>query len=274
MDTCSFRIGLSELCQTCARRCVIGHFDSQVGLTCNRRGEFNIIWRLSGSESYRSSFLMCDRAFLKSVDLLPCHCCEHLCPFISFSFSHFLTHTSFPLPCYLRLLVCVATASSSGLVHCASHNQILNKSGKRERAYVTEEGRRVLVPSSPSEERDSYMSGCNEKLMLMVLMDRYFFFLEDTLSVYCKNKISMPLRGCGAGAVCVYLVCSVSQEIIKVIQLLCNIYLSLMICRGDYRHRRASWHLHLGPVIFQEARVSSASVHCVVVQTIRIMCDF
>lgn len=88
----------------------------------------NIIWHLSGSESDLSSFLMCDHAFLKSVDLLPCHCCAHLC--------------------YLRLLVCVATTSSSGLVLCASHNQILNKSGKRERAYVTEEWRRVLVSSS------------------------------------------------------------------------------------------------------------------------------
>lgn len=71
-----------------------------------------------------------------------------LCNHFSLSFPHFLC----PVISYCSS---VATTSSAGPVLRASHNQILNKSGKREWAYVTEKGRRVPVPLSSSEGEDS-----------------------------------------------------------------------------------------------------------------------
>lgn len=93
-----------------------------------------------------SSSLACDCASVDFPALLPD--CTFLCPSISSSFSHFLC----PVTSHCGW---VATTSSAAPAQCSSHNQILNKSGTRERAYVTEEGRRVPVALSPSEQRGS-----------------------------------------------------------------------------------------------------------------------
>lgn len=193
-----------------------------------------------------------------------------LCTSLSIHFFFFLTLS---LPCYLRLLVCVATTSSSGLVLCASHNQILNKSGKRERAYVTEEGRRVLVPSSPSEERDSYMSGCNEEQMLMVLMDRYVFFLEDKYvlqeedlhvpeGLWCRDSLCLACMFCLTGN---------NQSDSITLQYLSQPH----DLPGRLSAPSSLLASSFGPSHFSRGNsFFCLCQHCVVVQTIRITCDF
>lgn len=100
-------------------------------------------------------------------------------PFL-FSFSHFLCRAIWDWGS-------VATTSSACPVLSASHNQILNKSGMRERAYVTEEGRGVPVPWSPLWGR---------RQRGLTLMDEEVFFQRE------KEKIFTSLLSCGAGAFC------------------------------------------------------------------------
>ena len=77
----------------------------------------------------------------------------------------------------------------------ASHNQILNKSGNRERAYVRGEGRRVPVPLSPYEERASLGPGCNEELILLQIC----FFLRGRACAVRRPYMSLwdvHVQGC------------------------------------------------------------------------------
>lgn len=128
------------------------------------------------------------------MDLLPHHCCAHLFPFIFFFF------LTLSLPSYLFLLLCAAATSSSGPVLCASHNQILNKSGKRERAYVREDGRRALVPPL---RKETAWSDCSERQKLMVLIDRCFLFRGQDFHVHeglwCRGSLCLVCVFCPTG---------------------------------------------------------------------------
>lgn len=122
-------------------------------------------------------------------------------------------------------------------IQWASHNQILNKSGKREQAYATEKGRSPFVSLT-----ETARPNCNETTMLMVL------------GQMCTRRTTCPCpcEVCSAGQSLFWLVCSVRQEIIFVIQLLCNIYHKLIIYQGNYLHRWADWHVYLGQISLQE----------------------
>lgn len=95
-----------------------------------------------------------------------------------------------------------------------SHNQILNKSGKREQAYVTEErGKgRHRPPLSPSDDRKQreVPVGCTNAQ-------------KAHFAVKGKKVQRQPAP-------------SVPPEIISLIQFLSSIYLRLMIRPGDYLH--------------------------------------